>query len=619
MPSRFFTGEDRERSSAGDAQSRRRRRAAADDSTTDRRAAAPIEAPGVDAGHRLSSAIRRSCDRPLRPKSDRRGRACRHRSPRPPNHAAEPQANAASETARQPRPPQASRAPERTGAPATAAPDAATHQADEARRRAEVRAAGNRGDGVRAPAATDATCACACASAARRRSGRTGCAMPPWPAIRPRLSRLPRATPRAGVSSPTCTAAVAWYERAADLGLAPAQYRLGSIYEKGLGVPRDLAKAQDWYRRAADAGNVKAMHNLAVLYAEGAGGEPDLERAAVLFRQAAERGVRDSQFNLAILHARGLGVPQDLVEAYKWFAIAASSGDEESAKRRDIIAQALSRDRPRQGGGRGRRLPAAAAHRRGERGADAGRRLGRRATARPASEVKSDNDLVALVQKLLAENGYDPGPADGLLGHEDDRRDLRVPGQGGAAEDRPDRHGACRRVAEPLDLIASRGRDPAAGPRSPFDSAASAALIRCGAAVTKRIPTGAAGAALPPHRRTHGEHVPLSGHGRGGWIPFRHVRRRRRLSADAAPDLHRHPAGRRRRDRHAADRRLLHLRGDLLLAPPADRREDDGAPRRRRRRRLGARRLHLPRACAPSASSTSSSRSPTSFSSASSA
>ena len=110
--------------------------------------------------------------------------------------------------------------------------------------------------------------------------------------------------------------AVAWYEKSAEAGLAPAQYRLGSIYEKGLGVPHDMAKAQEWYGRAADAGNVKAMHNLAVLYAEGAGGAPDLERASALFRQAAEHGVRDSQFNLAILHARGLGVPQDLVEAY---------------------------------------------------------------------------------------------------------------------------------------------------------------------------------------------------------------------------------------------------------------------------------------------------------------
>jgi localization factor PodJL len=30
----------------------------------------------------------------------------------------------------------------------------------------------------------------------------------------------------------------------------------------------------------------------------------------------------------------------------------------------------------------------------------------------------SENDLVALVQKLLAERGYDPGPPDGLLGRQ---------------------------------------------------------------------------------------------------------------------------------------------------------------------------------------------------------
>ncbi len=157
------------------------------------------------------------------------------------------------------------------------------------------------------------------------------------------------------------------------------------------------------------------MHNLAVLYAEGAGGAPDLERAASLFREAAEHGVRDSQFNLAILHARGLGVPQDLVEAYKWFAVAASSGDEESAKRRDIIAQALSdqdRARAEQEAATFQPLPL-------ESEAnevlmpDNGWRSGDSSTS---VEVRSGSELVALVQKLLAENGYDPGPADGLLG-----------------------------------------------------------------------------------------------------------------------------------------------------------------------------------------------------------
>jgi len=208
------------------------------------------------------------------------------------------------------------------------------------------------------------------------------------------------------------TAAVAWYRRAAEAGLAPAQYRLGSIYEKGLGVPKDAAAAQDWYRRAADAGNVNAMHNLAVLYAEGAGGTPDLERAADLFRQAAERGVRDSQFNLAILHARGLGVPQNMVEAYKWFAVAARSGDAESAKRRDIIAAALSPEALEEA------EAAAAAFKpvpldpaandvtgpEGGWGEDA------------ATVLRSEDELIALVQKLLADQGYDPGPPDGLLG-----------------------------------------------------------------------------------------------------------------------------------------------------------------------------------------------------------
>jgi localization factor PodJL len=225
--------------------------------------------------------------------------------------------------------------------------------------------------------------------------------------------------------------AVAWYERAASTGLAAAQYRLGSIYEKGLGVPRDLVKAQEWYGTAAQAGNVKAMHNLAVLYAEGAGGAPDLERAAELFRMAAERGVRDSQFNLAILHARGLGVPQDLIEAYKWFSVAATSGDEEAAKRRDIIASALTEP------DLAKAQAAAAAFEpvpliseaneviMPEGGwSDTQDSTGLEVKAPQENAVDtggsdlSENDLVALVQKLLADQGFDPGPADGLLGRQ---------------------------------------------------------------------------------------------------------------------------------------------------------------------------------------------------------
>jgi localization factor PodJL len=222
--------------------------------------------------------------------------------------------------------------------------------------------------------------------------------------------------------------AVEWYERAAEAGSAPAQYRLGSVYEKGLGVPKDLGRAQDWYGRAAEAGNVKAMHNLAVLHAEGAGGEPDLERASELFRQAAERGVRDSQFNLAVLHARGLGVPRDLIEAYKWFSIAASSGDEESASRRDIIAAALSESdlaKAQAAAASFEPLPLVldANEVRMPTGGWGDTQDSTSVEVQPAEDggqtgsTLSENDLVALVQKLLTGQGYDPGPADGLLGN----------------------------------------------------------------------------------------------------------------------------------------------------------------------------------------------------------
>jgi localization factor PodJL len=208
-------------------------------------------------------------------------------------------------------------------------------------------------------------------------------------------------------------AAIQWYTRAAEAGLAPAQYRLGSIYEKGRGVPKDGRAAADWYRRAAEAGNVKAMHNLAVLHAEGASGAPNLARAAELFREAAQHGVRDSQFNLAILHARGLGVPADMVEAYKWFDIAASSGDAEALKRRDIIGDTLSEAdlaKAKDAAAAFEPLPLIT------QANDVMLPEGGWSEDTTSLDGDSVGDTVTLVQKLLAERGYDPGPADGLLG-----------------------------------------------------------------------------------------------------------------------------------------------------------------------------------------------------------
>ena len=135
--------------------------------------------------------------------------------------------------------------------------------------------------------------------------------------------------------------ALFWLDHAAKAGFAPAQFRLGSLNEKGDGIKKDLVNAQRLYLAAANQGHAKAMHNLAVLYAEGIDGKPDYKAAAEWFRKAANYGVSDSQYNLAILYARGLGVDQNLAESYRWFALAAARGDQDAAKKRDEVAKRL--------------------------------------------------------------------------------------------------------------------------------------------------------------------------------------------------------------------------------------------------------------------------------------
>jgi len=121
----------------------------------------------------------------------------------------------------------------------------------------------------------------------------------------------------------------------------PAIFRLGTLYEKGLSVTKDVDIARRYYLQAAERGSAKAMHNLAVLDADGGGKGANYESAAQWFRKAADRGVADSQFNLGILYARGIGVEQNLAESFKWFSLAAAQGDADAGRKRDDIAKRL--------------------------------------------------------------------------------------------------------------------------------------------------------------------------------------------------------------------------------------------------------------------------------------
>jgi localization factor PodJL len=216
-------------------------------------------------------------------------------------------------------------------------------------------------------------------------------------------------------------AAAHWYGLAADQGSVPAAYRLGSFYEQGRGVDRDTDSAIAWYEQSARGGNPRGMHNLAVMAAEGRGvggaTAPDFERASGWFRAAAERGLSDSQFNLAVLFARGMGVERDLLESYKWFALAANAGDSEAVGRRDEVAgvlgdEALALARARVENWQATPIDRAAVEVTQPEGGwdDAPVR------ASGNGEVSASQAMIAQAQALLAQRGYEPGPADGLIG-----------------------------------------------------------------------------------------------------------------------------------------------------------------------------------------------------------
>jgi uncharacterized protein len=144
-------------------------------------------------------------------------------------------------------------------------------------------------------------------------------------------------------------AAMSYWRPLAEQGNAEAQTDLGTMYDKGHGVPQDYAQAMIWYRKAADQGDANAQNDLGVVYYLGHGVPQDSAQAEIWFHKAADQGDASAQFNLGVTYANGRGVPQDYVKAHMWFSLAASRAEDpafhdRAAKKRDEEAAAMTPD-----------------------------------------------------------------------------------------------------------------------------------------------------------------------------------------------------------------------------------------------------------------------------------
>lgn len=113
------------------------------------------------------------------------------------------------------------------------------------------------------------------------------------------------------------TIALSYYQRAAKLDQAQAQFALGYIYSVGSElVPQDFQKAMEWYTKAADNGDKDASYNLGAWYLNGfAETKPNLALAKDWLQKGAGLGSAESIYALAAMYLDGNGVEKDSKKA----------------------------------------------------------------------------------------------------------------------------------------------------------------------------------------------------------------------------------------------------------------------------------------------------------------
>jgi len=143
--------------------------------------------------------------------------------------------------------------------------------------------------------------------------------------------------------------AVNEYRKAAEQGLAKAQFKLAMLYHEGQSVSQNLTLSVYWLDKAAKQGMVEAQLQLADMYYQGADINQNLNKALGLYIQAAMMGATVAQFKLGQMYSTGQGVNQDWARAAQWYHKAAEQGEVEAQFELGMMYQAgkgVSEDLP---------------------------------------------------------------------------------------------------------------------------------------------------------------------------------------------------------------------------------------------------------------------------------
>ena len=123
--------------------------------------------------------------------------------------------------------------------------------------------------------------------------------------------------------------ALYWYKKAAEKGLAIAQYFCGGMYCRGEGLDRPYAiTGLYWYEKAAEQGMAEAQYQCGVVYEKGTAMRLGKSRALYWYKKSAEQGYAFGQVKCGDLYLDSKCYPRSrhivLEEARKYYEKAAT-------------------------------------------------------------------------------------------------------------------------------------------------------------------------------------------------------------------------------------------------------------------------------------------------------
>jgi TPR repeat protein len=113
----------------------------------------------------------------------------------------------------------------------------------------------------------------------------------------------------------------------AEKGYAQAQFRMGWLHERGVGVAQDFVKAREWYAKAMANGDADAIARTGLLYELGLGVEKNYDKAAAYYQRAIAANSALGYAHMGYLYETGKGVPRDREKAAEHYRRGMEKGD----------------------------------------------------------------------------------------------------------------------------------------------------------------------------------------------------------------------------------------------------------------------------------------------------